>query len=43
MSDMTALIPFIPAIPIAGFAFTALFGRRIGRFAFLVPLLGGSC
>jgi NADH-quinone oxidoreductase subunit L len=37
---MTALIPLIPAIPIAGFAFTALFGRRIGRFAFLVPLLG---
>jgi NADH-quinone oxidoreductase subunit L len=37
---MTALIPLIPAFPIAGFAFTALFGRRIGRFAFLLPLLG---
>jgi len=33
------LIPLIPALPIAGFAFTALFGRRIGRFAFLLPLL----
>jgi NADH-quinone oxidoreductase subunit L len=33
------LIPLIPALPIFGFAFTALFGRRIGRFAFLLPLL----
>ena len=33
------LIPLIPALPIVGFAFTALFGRRIGRFAFLLPLL----
>ena len=33
------LIPLIPALPILGFAFTALFGRRIGRFAFLLPLL----
>jgi NADH-quinone oxidoreductase subunit L len=33
------LIPLIPALPIIGFAFTALFGRRIGRFAFLLPLL----
>ena len=33
------LIPLIPALPIFGFAFTALLGRRIGRFAFLLPLL----
>jgi len=33
------LIPLIPALPIAGFAFTAVVGRRIGRFAFVVPLL----
>jgi len=33
------LIPLIPALPILGFAFTALLGRRIGRFAFLLPLL----
>jgi NADH-quinone oxidoreductase subunit L len=33
------LIPLIPALPIIGFAFTALFGRRIGRFAFFVPLV----
>ncbi len=33
------LIPLIAALPIFGFAFTALLGRRIGRFSFLVPLL----
>ena len=33
------LVPLLLLLPIAGFAFTALFGRRIGRFAFLVPLL----
>ena len=33
------LIPLIALLPILGFAFTALLGRRIGRFAFLVPLL----
>jgi NADH-quinone oxidoreductase subunit L len=39
MTVSEQLIPLIPALPIAGFAFTALVGRRIGRFAFLVPLL----
>jgi NADH-quinone oxidoreductase subunit L len=34
------LVPLIPAIPLAGFVFTAFFGRRIGRAAFVVPLLG---
>jgi NADH-quinone oxidoreductase subunit L len=34
------LVPLIPAIPLAGFLFTALFGRRIGRPAFVLPLLG---
>jgi len=33
------LVPLLLLLPIVGFAFTALFGRRIGRFAFLVPLL----
>jgi len=33
------LIPLIPALPIFGFALTALLGRRIGRLAFLLPLL----
>ena len=33
------LVPLLLLLPIAGFVFTALFGRRIGRFAFLVPLL----
>jgi NADH-quinone oxidoreductase subunit L len=33
------LVPLLLLLPLAGFAFTALFGRRIGRFAFLVPLL----
>jgi NADH-quinone oxidoreductase subunit L len=36
--DALALIPLLLLLPIAGFAFTALFGRRIGRFAFVVPL-----
>ncbi len=34
------LLPVILALPVAGFVFTAFFGRRIGRFAFLVPLVG---
>jgi NADH-quinone oxidoreductase subunit L len=34
------LVPLIPAIPLAGFVFTAFFGRRIGRPAFVLPLLG---
>ena len=38
------LIPLIPALPIAGFAFSALFGRRLQaaygiRAASLVPVL----
>ncbi|HSW40987.1 MAG TPA: NADH-quinone oxidoreductase subunit L [Patescibacteria group bacterium] len=33
------LVPLLLLLPIAGFAFSAFFGRRIGRFAFLVPLL----
>ena len=33
------LVPLLLLLPLAGFVFTALFGRRIGRFAFLVPLL----
>jgi NADH-quinone oxidoreductase subunit L len=38
-SDVINLVPLLLLLPLAGFAFTALFGRRIGRFAFLVPLL----
>ena len=34
------LVPLILAIPLAGFVFTAVFGRRIGRPAFVLPLLG---
>jgi NADH-quinone oxidoreductase subunit L len=33
------LVPLLLLLPISGFVFTALFGRRIGRFAFLVPLV----
>ena len=33
-------VPLIPAIPLAGFVFTAFFGRRMGRPAFVLPLLG---
>ncbi len=33
------LVPLLLVLPMSGFVFTALFGRRIGRFAFLVPLL----
>ncbi|HEU5478324.1 MAG TPA: hypothetical protein VFU90_00760, partial [Candidatus Tumulicola sp.] len=35
---MDTLIPLIPALPIAGFDFTALFGRRLGRRASIVPI-----
>jgi NADH-quinone oxidoreductase subunit L len=35
---METLIPLIPALPLAGFAFTALFGRRLGRRASTVPV-----
>jgi NADH-quinone oxidoreductase subunit L len=38
-SSVLNLVPLLLLLPISGFAFTALFGRRIGRFAFLVPLL----
>ncbi len=38
--DFATLIQVIPAIPLAGFVFAGLFGRRIGRPAFVVPLLG---
>jgi NADH-quinone oxidoreductase subunit L len=38
-SDVINLVPLLLVLPLAGFVFTALFGRRIGRFAFLVPLL----
>ncbi|MFZ1176985.1 MAG: NADH-quinone oxidoreductase subunit L, partial [Mycobacterium sp.] len=37
---VTALIPLLLALPLFGFVYTAFFGRRIGRFAFLLPLLG---
>ena len=37
-SPLLDLVPIIPALPLAGFAFTALFGRRLGRLAHLVPL-----
>ena len=38
-NSLINLVPLIPAIPLAGFVFTALFGRRIGRAAFVLPLL----
>jgi NADH-quinone oxidoreductase subunit L len=38
-SSVLNLVPLLLLLPISGFVFTALFGRRIGRFAFLVPLL----
>jgi NADH-quinone oxidoreductase subunit L len=38
-ADVINLVPLLLLLPLAGFVFTALFGRRIGRFAFLVPLL----
>ena len=33
-----ALIPLIPGLPLAGFLFTAAFGRRLGKRAHLVPV-----
>jgi NADH-quinone oxidoreductase subunit L len=36
---MATLIPLILALPLAGFAFTALFGRRLGKRAPIVPML----
>jgi NADH-quinone oxidoreductase subunit L len=39
VGDVVNLVPLLLLLPLAGFVFTALFGRRIGRFAFLVPLL----
>ncbi len=38
-TDVLNLVPVLLLLPISGFVFTALFGRRIGRFAFLPPLL----
>jgi NADH-quinone oxidoreductase subunit L len=38
--NLISFVPLIPAIPLAGFVLTAFFGRRIGRPAFLLPLLG---
>jgi len=38
-SQVLNLVPLLLLLPLSGFIFTALFGRRIGRFAFLVPLL----
>jgi NADH-quinone oxidoreductase subunit L len=39
VSEVINLVPLLLVLPLAGFVFTAFFGRRIGRFAFLVPLL----
>jgi NADH-quinone oxidoreductase subunit L len=36
---METLIVLIPALPLAGFAFTALFGRRLGKRASIAPVL----
>ena len=36
---METLIPLIPALPLTGFIFTGLFGRRLGKRASLVPVL----
>ncbi len=36
---MDTLIPLIPALPLAGFAFTSLFGRRLGKRASTIPVL----
>ncbi len=35
---MEKFIPLIPALPLAGFAFTVLFGRRLGKRASWVPV-----
>ena len=36
---MDSLIPLIPLLPIAGFGFTALVGRRLGKQAHWVPVV----
>ncbi|MBM4409032.1 MAG: NADH-quinone oxidoreductase subunit L [Chloroflexi bacterium] len=36
---MLELVPLIPALPIAGFAITALIGRRLGKRASVIPVL----
>jgi len=36
---METLIALIPILPLAGFAFTALFGRRLGKRASILPVL----
>ena len=38
VSEVVNLVPLLLVLPLAGFVFTAFFGRRIGRFAFVVPL-----
>jgi NADH-quinone oxidoreductase subunit L len=38
MGVYETLIPLIPALPLAGFAFTALVGRRLGRGAGWIPV-----
>ncbi len=39
VSEAINLVPLLLLLPLVGFVFTAFFGRRIGRFAFLLPLL----
>ena len=39
VSEVINLVPLLLVLPLAGFVFTAFLGRRIGRFAFVVPLL----
>ena len=39
VSEVINLVPLLLVLPLAGFVFTAFFGRRIGRFAFVVPLV----
>ncbi len=36
---LDTLIPFIPVLPFAGFAITALIGRRLGKQAHWIPIL----
>jgi NADH-quinone oxidoreductase subunit L len=39
LESWIVLAPVVLLLPLFGFVFTALFGRRIGRFAFLLPLV----
>jgi len=36
--NMDTLIPLIAALPMAGFLFTAVVGRRLGKRAHIVPV-----